>query len=126
MTSARGETTQNSSIASACIAAHGTSLSNWASRLSLEDDEQGHSSDCKELNKLHDPLGHPNEVLPGFESLLWSRAPTTAKSRVPSDNKSIKPLGTCSFLEPAAEVASPCTDANPLLREEGLDERQYQ
>jgi hypothetical protein len=77
------------------------------SRLSLEDDEQGHSSDCKELNKLHDPLGHPIDVLPGFKSLFWSRAPTTVESRVRSNNKSIKPLGTCSVFEPAAGIASP-------------------
>ena len=96
------------------------------SKLSLEDDEQGHSSDCERLNKLHDPLGRLVYVLPGFERLFWSQAPTTVESRVRPNNKSIKPLGTCSFLEPAAGVASPCTDANPLLREGGLDERQYQ
>jgi hypothetical protein len=80
----------------------------------------------EELNKLHDPLGHPIDMLPGFESHFWFRAPATVESGVRSNNKSIKPLGTCSFLEPAAGVASPCTDANPLLREGGLDERQYQ
>jgi hypothetical protein len=126
MMSARGETTELVD----CKCMHRRSryflVQLGLSRLSLEDDEQGHSIDCKELNKLHDPLGRPIEVPPGFESLFWSRAPTTVESRVPSNNKSIKPLGTCSFLEPAAGVASPCTDANPLLGEGGRDERQYQ
>jgi hypothetical protein len=35
------------------------------SKFSLEDQEQGDSSDCERLKKLHDPLGHPVYVMPG-------------------------------------------------------------
>jgi hypothetical protein len=39
------------------------------SKLSLEDQEQGDSSDCERLKKLHDPLGHPVYVMPGRRCL---------------------------------------------------------
>jgi hypothetical protein len=84
------------------------------SEVSLEDQEQGDSSDCENLTKLHDPLGHTASRDARGTNVSFDLAPLVVESQLLSDNKSLKPPGTCSFLAPATGIASPCTDANPL------------
>jgi hypothetical protein len=57
--------TRNTEIESSCILVHGNFFAQGGlSEFSLEDQEQGDSSDCERSMKLHDPLGHPSYPIP--------------------------------------------------------------